>query len=61
MRGVKQASVLAGAAALAIIIAGCQKQASSGGTTSADSVKEALKADEKNGTNSSNPKISRVS
>jgi uncharacterized protein (TIGR02246 family) len=47
MRGVKQAIVLAGAAALAITVGGCQKYASTDGGAGADSAKEALKADEK--------------
>ena len=46
MRGVAQAFALAGAAALAIGVAGCQRYASNGGA-SVDSVKEAIKADEK--------------
>ena len=46
MRGVAQAFALAGAATLAIGLAGCQRYASNGGA-SADSVKEAIKADEK--------------
>ena len=46
MRGVAQALALAGAAALAIGGAGCQRYASNGGA-SVDSVKEAIKADEK--------------
>ena len=46
MRGVAQAFALAGAAALAIGVAGCQRYASNDGA-SADSVKEAIKADEK--------------
>lgn len=45
MRGVAQAFALAGAAALAIGVAGCQRASNDG--ASADSVKEAIKADEK--------------
>jgi uncharacterized protein (TIGR02246 family) len=47
MSGIKQAFALTGAAVLAIGVAGCQKYTSSGGAASADSVKEAIKADEK--------------
>ena len=46
MRGIAQALALAGAATLAIGGAGCQRYASNGGA-SVDSVKEAIKADEK--------------
>ena len=47
MRRIAQAFALAGATAMAISVAGCQKYASSGGGASADSVKEAIKADDK--------------
>jgi uncharacterized protein (TIGR02246 family) len=46
MRGVAQAFALAGATALAIGVAGCQRDSSNDGA-SADSVKEVIKADEK--------------
>ena len=45
MKGVGQAFALAGAAALAITVAGCQRYASTG--ASADQIKAAIKADEK--------------
>jgi uncharacterized protein (TIGR02246 family) len=43
----RKSLALAGAAVLAVAVAGCEKYGSSGGAANADSVKAAIKADEK--------------
>ena len=47
MRRIAHAFVLAGAAAMAINVAGCQKYPSGDGAASVDGIKHAIKADEK--------------